>query len=53
LEGTPQKHAYTPPYPRSLSVRITRVATGAPVGSDIEYADEVTMARAMESRREL
>jgi len=33
-------------------VRITRIATGVPAGSDIEYADEVTMARAMEGRRE-
>jgi recombination protein RecR len=38
---------------RRLSVRITRIATGVPAGSDIEYADEVTMARAMEGRREL
>lgn len=34
-------------------VRVTRIATGVPAGSDIEYADEVTMARAMEGRREL
>ena len=34
-------------------VRITRIATGVPAGSDIEYADEVTMARAMEGRREV
>jgi recombination protein RecR len=38
---------------RSPSVKITRIATGVPAGSDIEYADEVTMARAMEGRREL
>jgi recombination protein RecR len=38
---------------RGSSVRITRIATGVPAGSDIEYADEVTMARAMEGRREL
>jgi recombination protein RecR len=36
---------------RSLSVKITRIATGVPAGSDIEYADEVTMARALEGRR--
>lgn len=35
------------------NVRVTRIATGVPAGSDIEYADEVTMARAMEGRREL
>jgi recombination protein RecR len=33
-------------------VRLTRIATGVPAGSDIEYADEVTMMRAMEGRRE-
>ena len=38
---------------RNPSVKITRIATGVPAGSDIEYADEVTMARAMEGRREL
>ena len=38
---------------RGPSVKITRIATGVPAGSDIEYADEVTMARAMEGRREL
>jgi recombination protein RecR len=34
-------------------VKITRIATGVPAGSDIEYADEVTMSHAMEGRREL
>ncbi|SDF06633.1 recombination mediator RecR [Terriglobus roseus] len=34
-------------------LRITRIATGIPAGSDIEYADEVTMSRALEGRREL
>ena len=38
---------------RHPAVKITRIATGVPAGSDIEYADEVTMARAMEGRREL
>ena len=36
---------------RRSQVRITRIATGVPAGSDIEYADEVTMARALEGRR--
>jgi recombination protein RecR len=36
---------------RSAAIRITRIATGVPAGSDIEYADEVTMARALEGRR--
>lgn len=34
-------------------VRVTRIATGIPAGSDIEYADEVTMMKAIEGRREL
>jgi recombination protein RecR len=38
---------------RGFQVRISRIATGVPAGSDIEYADEVTMARAIEGRREL
>ena len=38
---------------RNPSVKITRIATGVPAGSDIEYADEVTMARAIEGRREV
>jgi len=33
------------------ALRVTRIATGVPAGSDIEYADEVTMTRAMEHRR--
>ncbi len=36
---------------RRPSVKITRIATGVPAGSDIEYADEVTMSRALEGRR--
>jgi recombination protein RecR len=38
---------------RGFQVRITRIATGVPAGSDIEYADEVTMAKAMEGRRDV
>jgi recombination protein RecR len=38
---------------KPLGVRVTRIAMGVPVGSDLEYADEVTMTRAMEGRREL
>ena len=34
------------------NLKVTRIATGVPAGSDIEYADEVTMMRAMEGRRE-
>jgi recombination protein RecR len=34
------------------ALKVTRIATGVPAGSDIEYADEITMSRAMEGRRE-
>jgi recombination protein RecR len=33
-------------------VKITRIASGLPVGGDLEYADEVTLGRAFEGRRE-
>ena len=35
------------------TLHLTRIATGVPAGSDIEYADEVTMTRALEGRRDL
>lgn len=38
---------------RHKSLRISRIATGVPAGSDIEYVDEVTMTRALEGRRDL
>lgn len=38
---------------KPLGVRVTRPAYGLPVGGDLEYADEVTLARALEGRREL
>ena len=37
---------------KPLGVRVTRIAMGVPVGSDLEYADEVTMHKAMEGRRD-
>lgn len=37
---------------RPLRVRVTRIARGLPVGSDLEYADETTLARALEGRKE-
>ncbi len=37
---------------KPLGVRVTRIAMGIPVGSDLEYADEITMSRAMDGRRE-
>lgn len=38
---------------RRAGLKLTRIATGIPAGSDIEYADEITMLKAMEGRREL
>ena len=38
---------------RPLGVRVTRLAYGVPVGADLEYADEVTLFRALEGRREV
>ncbi len=38
---------------KPLGVRVTRIAMGIPVGSDLEYTDEVTMNKALEGRREV
>ncbi len=38
---------------KPLGVHVTRIAHGLPVGGDLEYADEVTLARALEGRRDL
>ena len=38
---------------KPLGVKVTRIAMGVPVGSDLDYADEVTMHRSMEGRREV
>lgn len=38
---------------RPFGVRVTRIASGLPVGGDLEYADEVTLGRALEGRREV
>jgi recombination protein RecR len=38
---------------KPLGIRVTRLGLGLPVGGDLEYADEVTMAKALEGRREL
>ena len=38
---------------KDLPVRVTRLASGLPVGGDLEYADEVTLGRALEGRREV
>jgi len=37
---------------KPLGVRVTRIAMGVPVGSDLEWADEVTIAKALEGRRD-
>ena len=36
-----------------LGMRVTRIASGLPVGGDLEYADEITLGRAFEGRREI
>jgi recombination protein RecR len=38
---------------KPLGVRVTRIAQGVPMGGDLEYADQVTLARALQGRREL
>ena len=38
---------------KPAGIRVTRIAHGVPVGGDLEYADEVTLSRALEGRREL
>ena len=38
---------------KPIGVKVTRIAMGVPVGSDLEYADEVTMHKALEGRREI
>ena len=38
---------------KPLQIRVTRIAMGLPVGGDLDYADEVTMSKALEGRREL
>jgi recombination protein RecR len=38
---------------KHLPVRVTRIASGLPVGGDLEYADELTLGRALEGRRQL
>ena len=45
--------AYIARLVKPLGVRVSRISYGVPVGSDLEYADEVTLAKAMEGRREL
>ena len=44
---------YISKYLKPLGVKVTRLAYGIPVGSDLEYADEVTLGRAIEGRRDV
>ncbi|RPJ51319.1 MAG: recombination protein RecR, partial [Acidobacteria bacterium] len=37
---------------KPLNIRVSRIASGIPVGSDLEYADEVTISRALSGRRD-
>jgi recombination protein RecR len=53
VEGEATAVYLTQQIKRHAGVRVTRIAMGMPVGSDIEYTDEVTMLKAMEGRREL
>ena len=36
-----------------MGIKVTRIARGVPMGSDLEYSDQVTLARALEGRREV
>lgn len=38
---------------KPLDVKVTRIAAGVPVGGDLEYADEVTLSKALEGRKEI
>jgi recombination protein RecR len=52
VEGEATAH-YLSNLVKRPNVKVTRIATGIPAGADIEYADEVTILKAMEGRREL
>jgi hypothetical protein len=55
LLGLPNVHTavYLSRLLKPLGPRVTRIAMGIPVGSDLEFADEVTMSRSLENRREM
>ena len=38
---------------KPMGIKVTRIAHGIPVGGDLEYADEITLAKALEGRREI
>ena len=52
IEGEPTA-MYIAKLLKPLGVKVTRIAHGLPVGGDLEYADEVTLAKAIENRREM
>lgn len=52
VEGEATAH-YLSRFIKPLGVKVTRLALGIPVGSDLEYIDEVTVSRALEGRREI
>ena len=52
VEGEATAH-YLAGLLRPLGVRVTRIAQGLPVGSDLEYTDEITLSRALSGRREI
>ncbi|MDQ3856735.1 MAG: toprim domain-containing protein, partial [Chloroflexota bacterium] len=52
MEGTATAH-YISRMLKDYQVKVTRLAYGLPVGSDLEYADEVTVSRALQGRREM
>jgi recombination protein RecR len=45
--------AYLSRLVKPLGVKVTRIAMGIPVGSDLEFADEVTLTKSLENRREM
>ena len=45
--------AYIARLVKPMGLLVTRIAHGVPVGSDLEYADEITLAKAMDGRREM
>ena len=47
------RRAYLSRLLKPLGMRVTRIAMGIPVGSDIEFSDEVTISKSLENRREM
>jgi recombination protein RecR len=49
----PPRPVYLARLLKPLGVKVTRIAMGIPVGNDLEFADEVTISKSMEGRREM